>query len=81
MGRKCRTCPRHYLTQESRTDSVDQEILFSESALLATGVGNKGCYFPPFVHAIELKPNGVNFFPIRFIFSCNTELFTYQVFT
>lgn len=55
MGRKCRTCPRHYLTQESRTDSVEQEILFSESALLATGVGNKGCYFPPFVHALRVK--------------------------
>lgn len=41
--------------QESRTDSVDQEILFSESALLATGVGNKGCYFPPFVHALRVK--------------------------
>lgn len=68
MGRKCRTCPRHYLTPESRTYSVDQEILFSESALLATGVWNKGCYFPPFLcmfsvqnvyvaTAIELKPN------------------------
>lgn len=91
MGRKCRTCPRHYLTQESRTDSVDQEILFSESALLATGVGNKGCYFPPFVHALRVKclrgdgyrteTKWSSFFSIRFIFSCNTELFTYQVFT
>lgn len=56
MGRKCWTCPRHYLTQESRTYSVDQEILFSESALLATGVGNKGCYFSPlFVHVLCVK--------------------------